>query len=88
MIILLFNQCAQSKKNKSVKIVESIVSKEQLFYPKSDAMEDGYYLSRPQNLKWDDREVDLWFEEPDESRIKDLSKSNDNLIESILGAVQ
>lgn len=88
LVLLLANQCSQSKKNRQVNVVESIVPKEQLFFPKSETLEDGYYLSRPQNLSWDEDEVNVWFEEPDESRIKDLSKSNDNLIEGILGAVQ
>ncbi len=88
LVILLLNQCSQSQKNKQIKVIESIVPKEQLFFPKSESLEDGYYLSRPQNLSWDENEVNKWFEEPDESRIKDLSKSNDNLIEGILGAVQ
>ncbi len=88
LVLLLANQCSQSKKNRQVNAVESIVPKEQLFFPKSETLEDGYYLSRPQNLSWDEDEVNVWFEEPDESRIKDLSKSNDNLIEGILGAVQ
>lgn len=85
---LLFLQCSEAKKNRPVKTVESPVSVESLFKPRSDAMEDGYYLSRPQNLSWDEDEVERWFEEPDECRIRDLSKANDSLVDGILGAVQ
>jgi hypothetical protein len=88
LVALLFAQCSQANNKDIIKISDSPVSAESLFMPRSQAMEDGYYLSRPQNLSWDEEEVDRWFEEPDESRIRDLSKSNDSLVEGILGAVQ
>lgn len=86
LIMVLF-QFSQPAKKVVLNPEETFTPDQNVLTPESVIFKDGYYLSRPKNLKWDEEETENWFITPDDDKIEELNKSNDSLVTDILGAV-
>ncbi|MCR5605201.1 MAG: hypothetical protein K6F69_00085 [Treponema sp.] len=87
LIMVLFQFSHPTTKKVVLNPEETFTPDQNVLIPESVIFKDGYYLSRPKNLKWDEEETENWFITPDDDKIKELNKSNDSLVTDILGAV-
>ena len=76
------------KKDKEPKKVpgQELVLTEKLVVPNGPELPRDYNTSRQTKDKWTDQESQQWFTIPGDKEIEALSKSNDNLINEIIGA--
>ncbi len=83
LIILAFQGGAQ-------KIVidenEKIVPDAEILIPDSPDLEKNYFPSRKPEQKWNESEILNYFTPPDDSSMTNLERSNDSLVNDILGA--
>lgn len=83
-VCLAVTECTEAKKRPST-AEETYNPTDSFVPPKADAMLDDYYYSRETDDTWTQEEVDEWFTKIDEYAVDNLSKSNDNIINEIIG---
>lgn len=83
-VCLAVVECTESKKRPST-AEETYNPTDSFVPPKADAMLDDYYFSRETSDSWSQEEIDEWFTKIDEDAVDSLSKSNDNIINEIIG---
>lgn len=76
---------------KDVKIPQAETERElnndqPLLFPPSPVVPDGYVYSRERKGRWTEEDAQVWFTEPTQSAIDDLSVANDRLATEITGA--
>ncbi|MBQ1711504.1 MAG: hypothetical protein II032_10345 [Treponema sp.] len=88
LICLILLIALVSKKDKEPKKVpgQELVLTEKLVVPNGPELPRDYNTSRQTKDKWTDQEAQQWFTIPGDKEIEALSKSNDNLINEIIGA--
>lgn len=80
-IIILINY---PKKEKNIE-EQNIVLTEELIIPKGPELPKDYNINRKNTENWNKQDSEKWFTIPTEKEIEDLSKSNDKMIEEIIG---
>lgn len=80
-IIILINY---PKKEKNIE-EQNIVLTEELIIPKGLELPKDYNINRKNKENWNKQDSEKWFTIPTEKEIEDLSKSNDKMIEEIIG---
>lgn len=80
-IIILINY---PKKEKNIE-EQNIVLTEELIIPKGSELPKDYNINRKNKENWNKQDSEKWFTIPTEKEIEDLSKSNDKMIEEIIG---
>jgi len=65
---------------------EPVTLTQPLVNPDGPALPKDYNISRKTEKNWSDEEVSEWFTVPSEKEIEALSKSNDNMVNEIIGA--
>ena len=88
-VVIGIVQCTQKAQiHKPVVIPkdETFTLTDDLFAPEEQPLTENYYFSRETKDNWNQDEFDQWFVKPDETTIKGLQDSNDNMIEKITGA--
>lgn len=80
-IIILINY---PKKEKNIE-EQNIVLTEELIIPKGPELPKDYNINRKNKENWNKEDSEKWFTIPTEKEIEDLSKSNDKMIEEIIG---
>lgn len=80
-IIILINY---PKKEKNIE-EQNIVLTEELIIPKGPKLPKDYNINRKNKENWNKQDSEKWFTIPTEKEIEDLSKSNDKMIEEIIG---
>lgn len=80
-IIILINY---PKKEKNIE-EQNIVLTEELIIPKGPELPKDYNINRKNKENWNKQDSEKWFTIPTEKEIEDLSKSNDKMIEEIIG---
>lgn len=83
-LIVLLIQTSPEKKQK--KIPETFEADAPVLIPDAPEIEKDYFFSRATENKWQKDEVDKWFTYPDEDAMEKLSKSNDKIVDDIIGA--
>lgn len=89
VLLLLIILCASgsSKKDKKTKTyIEKLELSEKLIVPDGPVLPKDYNYTRKTKDKWTEAEADEWFTTPTESEIEALSKSNDAIVNEIIGA--
>lgn len=85
--LILLIAIAGKKDKKSDEVPgSSLVLTEPLIIPNGPELPRDYNTSRTTKEKWTDEEAQPWFTIPGEKEIDALSKSNDNLINEVIGA--
>ena len=85
--LILLIAIAGKKDKKSDEVPGSrLVLTEPLIIPNGPELPRDYNTSRTTKEKWTDEEAQPWFTIPGEKEIDALSKSNDNLINEVIGA--
>jgi len=85
MIIILVNGSKNKTKN-NVKFENDFTLLQPLMKPEFDSLPDDYYLNRPKNYKWSEKDVERWFSNPDDELLDELHEANDKMILDILEA--
>ncbi len=85
-IILLIVYAGNNKKNKEIVIPEPLILSAPLVIPDGPALPKDYNISRKTKDKWTEEEATEWFTIPSDKEINALSKSNDSLVNEIIGA--
>lgn len=80
IIILL----AYPKKEKHIE-EKKIILTEELVIPKGPELPKDYNINRKNKENWNKQDSEQWFTIPSENEIENLSKSNDKMIEDIIG---
>lgn len=80
-IIILINY---PKKEKNIE-EQNIVLTEELIIPRGSELPKDYNINRKNKENWNKQDSEKWFTIPTEKEIEDLSKSNDKMIEEIIG---
>lgn len=80
-IIVLINY---PKKEKNIE-EQNIVLTEELIIPKGPELPKDYNINRKNKENWNKEDSEKWFTIPTEKEIEDLSKSNDKMIDEIIG---
>lgn len=80
-IIILINYPKKDKKIEE----QNIVLTEELIIPKGPELPKDYNINRKNKENWNKEDSEKWFTIPTEKEIEDLSKSNDKMIEEIIG---
>lgn len=80
IIILL----AYQKKEKKIE-EKKIILTEELVIPNGSELPKDYNINRKNKENWNKQDSEEWFTIPSENEIKNLSKSNDKIIEDIIG---
>lgn len=80
-IIILINYPKKDKKIEE----QNIVLTEELIIPKGPELPKDYNINRKNKENWNKEDSEKWFTIPTEKEIEDLSKSNDKMIDEIIG---
>ena len=56
------------------------------FPPQKNPLTEKYYFQREQESQWSGEEFDKWFTTPTEKTVDQLGKSNNRLIDELIGA--
>ncbi len=88
LICLILLIALVGKKDKETEKVpgQELILTESLVVPNGPELPRDYINSRESKEKWTDQEAQEWFTVPGDKEIEALSKSNDNLINEIIGA--
>lgn len=86
LILLSISLDNEKKKNKKSDIPENFTLTENLQIPLKPELDKDYNLSRKTQNQWSDEEVTTWFTEPSLKEVENLSKSNNKIVDDILGA--
>lgn len=82
-IILLTCSVGQKKETEEI---EPIVLTQPLVTPEGPVLPKDYNITRKTDKSWNETEVSEWFTVPSEKEVEALSKSNDNMVNEIIGA--
>lgn len=82
-IIILNANLKKSKTKPEEK--QEIVLTEDLVIPDGPNLPEDYNIARKNKEKWDEKEAKQWFSVPSQNEIDDLEKSNDKMIDEIIG---
>lgn len=87
ILILIILLCSISpKKEKTKNFVQKLELSEKLIVPDGPVLPKDYNYTRKTKDKWTEEEADEWFTTPTEKEIEALSKSNDAIVNEIIGA--
>ncbi len=87
IILLLLISISTSKTNKKDKpYSEPLILTEPILSPKNKELDSTYTITRETKEQWEQSEAQQWFTVPSEKELDSLSKTNDKLINDILGA--
>lgn len=91
LLILLILLCiilfiSTTGKKKETEEIEPIVLSQPLIIPEGPVLPKDYNISRKTENNWSEEEISEWFTVPSEKEIDALSKTNDNMINEIIGA--
>ena len=85
-LILLIAVAVKGKK-KTVEVYgEKLELTEQLKVPDGSELPHDYTVNRTTKKSWTEKEAKEWFTVPSEEDVETLSKSNDNMVNEIIGA--
>ncbi len=82
-IILLTCSVGQKKEPEEI---ESVVLTQPLVTPEGPVLPKDYNITRKTDKNWNEKEISEWFTVPSEKEVEALSKSNDNMVNEIIGA--
>lgn len=86
ILVCIIILSANSKKSKAKpKETQEIVLTEDLVIPDGPNLPEDYNIARKNKDKWDEKEAKQWFSVPSQNEIDDLEKSNDKMIDEIIG---
>src|SRR5574344_2063232 len=85
-VITAIVQCAHKPGKKAKPFYEQFVPDSKFIKPGEDSLDENYYFSRISNEKWNEKEVNRWFTQPDTATIEELGRANDALVNEITGA--
>lgn len=91
LLILLIVLCiilliSTTGKKKEPDQPEPIVLTQPLVVPEGPVLPKDYNISRKTEKNWSEKEITEWFTVPSDNEIDALSKSNDNMVNEIIGA--
>lgn len=91
LLILLILLCiilfiSTTGKKKETEEIEPIVLSQPLIIPEGPVLPKDYNISRKTENNWSEEEISEWFTVPSEKEIDALTKTNDNMINEIIGA--
>ena len=82
-IILLTYSVGQKKEPEEI---EPVVLTQPLVTPEGPVLPKDYNITRKTHKNWNEKEISEWFTVPSEKEVEALSKSNDNMVNEIIGA--
>lgn len=86
ILVCIIILSANSKKSKAKpEEKQEIVLTEDLVIPDGPNLPEDYNIARKNKEKWDENEAKQWFSIPSQNGIDDLEKSNDKMIDEIIG---
>lgn len=86
LICVIVQTSSSPKKNKSIPREETfLVPDQKLLLPQAKTYSNEYALTREPKEKWDEEEAKKYFTVPSSKELNELEKSNDKLIDEILG---
>ena len=85
-IILLICLPKEKKESQNVYVENHLELSETPLIPNGPELPKDYTFSRKEKEKWTEEEAQVWFTEPSQKDIDSLSKSNDKMINEIIGA--
>lgn len=85
-IILLIFIPKDKKESQNVYVENHLELSEKPLIPNGPELPKDYTFSRKEKEKWTEEETQVWFTEPSQKDIDSLSKSNDKMINEIIGA--
>lgn len=85
-LILLIALSGKNKKKVQKVPEQDLVLTEPLVIPDGPELPRDYNTTRKTKENWTDEEAKVWFTVPGEKEIDALSRSNDNLVNEIIGA--
>lgn len=85
-IILLIFIPKDKKESQNVYVENHLELSEKPLIPNGPELPKDYTFSRKEKEKWTEEEAQVWFTEPSQKDIDSLSKSNDKMINEIIGA--
>lgn len=86
LICVIVQTSSSPQKNKSIPREETILVPDQkLLLPQAKTYSNEYALTREPKEKWDEEEAKKYFTVPSSKELNELEKSNDKLIDEILG---
>lgn len=86
IILVIILTCTGKKDKKPVEIKPQLELSEKTVIPDGPVLPRDYNISRKTKDKWAEEDADQWFTVPAEKEIETLSKSNDAIINEIVGA--
>lgn len=86
ILVCIIILSANSKKSKAKpEEKQEIVLTEDLVIPDGPNLPEDYNIARKNKEKWNEKEAKQWFSVPSQNEIDDLEKSNDKMIDEIIG---
>ena len=85
-IVLLIFIPKEKKESQNVYVENHLELSEKPLIPNGPELPKDYTFSRKTKEKWTEEEAQVWFTEPSQKDIDSLSKSNDKMINEIIGA--
>ena len=85
-IVLLIFIPKEKKESQNSAIQNHLELSEKPLIPNGPELPKDYTFSRKTKEKWTEEEAQVWFTEPSQKDIDSLSKSNDKMINEIIGA--
>lgn len=85
-ICLAAVQCEAAKTMKVPASEATFMPSDDFLFADDNSLVQDYYYSRDVKEKWTQEEIDEWFTEVDPDAVKSLSKSNDYMINDLMGA--
>lgn len=85
-IILLIFIPKENKQSNNSHIENHLELSEKPLIPNGPELPKDYTFSRKTKERWTEEEAQIWFTEPSQKDIDSLSKSNDKMINEIIGA--
>lgn len=85
-LLIILAVTGSKKEKKTIQIQEHLELSENLVIPDGPVLPREYNLSRKTKDKWTEDDVKDWFTVPSDKEIDALSKSNDAIVNEIIGA--
>jgi hypothetical protein len=86
-IVLAAVQCNSAGKRKQISVgEETFAPSDDFIFTGDNTLTQDYYYSREVNEKWSQEDIDEWFTPVNPDSVESLSKSNDFLINDLMGA--
>lgn len=86
LICLVIILACTGKKEKKVEFKTNLELTEKLVNPDGPVLPRDYNISRKTKDKWSEEDAEEWFTVPADKEIEALSKSNDAIVNEIIGA--